>query len=372
MMHSHQPLYPLCPVVCPQEPVDCVYMFNDAQPSTLISFVSRRVSPGACRLCLHVQRCTAISPYIPCVPSCVPRSLWTVYTCSVMHVINPYIPCVPSCVPRSLWTVFTCSMMHSHQPLYPLCPVVCPQEHVDCVYMFSDAQPSTLISLVSRLMHVISPYIPCVPSCVPRSLWTVYTCSVMHVISPLYPLCPVVCPQEPVDCVYMFSDACYQPLYPLCPIMCPQEHVDCVYMFSDACYQPLYPLCPAVCPQEPVDCVYMFSDACYQPLYPLCPVVCPQESVDCVYMFSDACYQPLYPLCPAVCPQEPVDEVTEMLDRKKKEGLAYKRSFFVRMVSDPKIYNPKIAKSLASSHHRPMERDTGAPASNGVTIQTPM
>nr|CAD7457811.1 unnamed protein product [Timema tahoe] len=47
----------------------------------------------------------------------------------------------------------------------------------------------------------------------------------------------------------------------------------------------------------------------------------------------------------------------DMLDRKKKEGLAYKRSFFVRMVSDPKIYNPKIAKSLASSRHRPRETE---------------
>nr|CAD7582011.1 unnamed protein product [Timema californicum] len=84
-------------------------------------------------------------------------------------------------------------------------------------------------------------------------------------------------------------------------------------------------------------------------------------------------HQPLIPpLCPVVCPQEPVDEVTEMLDRKKKEGLAYKRSFFVRMVSDPKIYNPKIAKSLASSHRRSMERETGAPVANGVTIQTPI
>ncbi|XP_014291341.1 aromatic-L-amino-acid decarboxylase [Halyomorpha halys] len=46
--------------------------------------------------------------------------------------------------------------------------------------------------------------------------------------------------------------------------------------------------------------------------------------------------------------QENADEVFELADRKKKETLAYKRSFFVRMVSDPKIYNPKIAKSLSS------------------------
>ena len=38
---------------------------------------------------------------------------------------------------------------------------------------------------------------------------------------------------------------------------------------------------------------------------------------------------------------ESVDEVF-VLDRKKKMSLRYKRSFFVRMVSDPKLYNPKI------------------------------
>ncbi|XP_023713317.1 aromatic-L-amino-acid decarboxylase [Cryptotermes secundus] len=69
--------------------------------------------------------------------------------------------------------------------------------------------------------------------------------------------------------------------------------------------------------------------------------------------------------------QEPADEVFEMLDRKKKETLAYKRSFFVRMVSDPKIYNPKIAKTLSRSRHRHVT-DTGATVDNGVSIQTPI
>ena len=32
----------------------------------------------------------------------------------------------------------------------------------------------------------------------------------------------------------------------------------------------------------------------------------------------------------------------EKLADKNKKTLAYKRSFFVRMVSDPKLYNPKI------------------------------
>ncbi|OTF84103.1 aromatic-L-amino-acid decarboxylase-like protein, partial [Euroglyphus maynei] len=50
---------------------------------------------------------------------------------------------------------------------------------------------------------------------------------------------------------------------------------------------------------------------------------------------------------------EAVDEVF-MLDRKRQMSLRYKRSFFVRMVSDPKLYNPKIVKALnntnSSSH----------------------
>jgi aromatic-L-amino-acid decarboxylase len=60
-----------------------------------------------------------------------------------------------------------------------------------------------------------------------------------------------------------------------------------------------------------------------------------------------------------------------MLDRKRKETLAHKRSFFVRMVSDPKIYNPKITKTLSSSRHRHVT-DTGVTVDNGVSIQTPM
>ena len=32
------------------------------------------------------------------------------------------------------------------------------------------------------------------------------------------------------------------------------------------------------------------------------------------------------------------------MEAKNRKTLQYKRSFFVRMVSDPKIYNPKIVK----------------------------
>lgn len=45
--------------------------------------------------------------------------------------------------------------------------------------------------------------------------------------------------------------------------------------------------------------------------------------------------------------EESVDEVF-LLDRKQ-HSLRYKRSFFVRMVSDPKLYNPKIVRALSGS-----------------------
>lgn len=43
--------------------------------------------------------------------------------------------------------------------------------------------------------------------------------------------------------------------------------------------------------------------------------------------------------------KEQQDEITEIINKKKKDTLAQKRSFFVRMVSDPKIYNPAINKA---------------------------
>ena len=60
--------------------------------------------------------------------------------------------------------------------------------------------------------------------------------------------------------------------------------------------------------------------------------------------------------------EESVDEVV-VLDRKKKMSLRYKRSFFVRMVSDPKLYNPKIVKALGSR-----SSSGGGGATDGGTI----
>ncbi|XP_019873389.1 tyrosine decarboxylase isoform X2 [Aethina tumida] len=67
--------------------------------------------------------------------------------------------------------------------------------------------------------------------------------------------------------------------------------------------------------------------------------------------------------------QELHDEVFELLQRKQKETLAHKRSFFVRMVSDPKIYNPSIAKALPSTR-RHLTQPAESPE-NTITIQPP-
>ncbi|KAK9873184.1 hypothetical protein WA026_021417 [Henosepilachna vigintioctopunctata] len=58
------------------------------------------------------------------------------------------------------------------------------------------------------------------------------------------------------------------------------------------------------------------------------------------------------------------DKVHDLSQRQKKD-LAYKRSFFVRMVSDPKIYNPSIA---ASTTRRIIAE---SPVKSNVTVQSP-
>jgi len=66
-----------------------------------------------------------------------------------------------------------------------------------------------------------------------------------------------------------------------------------------------------------------------------------------------------------------VDEVFELSERKKKDDLAYRRSFFVRMVSDPKIYNPIIARSSPGSrrhtHLSSMDDDIHDPLSTSTS-----
>ena len=55
--------------------------------------------------------------------------------------------------------------------------------------------------------------------------------------------------------------------------------------------------------------------------------------------------------------------------RKHKADLAHKRSFFVRMVSDPKLYNPGINKSPPTGALTP-DAGTSSPDSPSPT-QTP-
>ncbi|XP_054286452.1 tyrosine decarboxylase [Macrosteles quadrilineatus] len=76
--------------------------------------------------------------------------------------------------------------------------------------------------------------------------------------------------------------------------------------------------------------------------------------------------------------QEKADEVFDLVERKKRENLAYKRSFFVRMVSDPKLYNPKIAKAVPGSrrhgsHVQDEEDELESCPENGVEeVNTPL
>lgn len=66
--------------------------------------------------------------------------------------------------------------------------------------------------------------------------------------------------------------------------------------------------------------------------------------------------------------EESVDEVF-LLERKRKHSLKYKRSFFVRMVSDPKLYNPKIVRALSSTSSR---RHTSDPVDSETGVVTPV
>ncbi|CAG7816388.1 unnamed protein product [Allacma fusca] len=70
--------------------------------------------------------------------------------------------------------------------------------------------------------------------------------------------------------------------------------------------------------------------------------------------------------------EESQEKIAE-LEEKKKADLKYKRSFFVRMVSDPKIYNPKIVKarypSTKSSSKQNSSDDAVSPGGNrGVQV----
>lgn len=58
------------------------------------------------------------------------------------------------------------------------------------------------------------------------------------------------------------------------------------------------------------------------------------------------------------------DELPEITDTRKNHTLAQKRSFFVRMVSDPKIYNPAINKAGTPR----VSTDITSPIFDGTTV----
>ena len=64
-----------------------------------------------------------------------------------------------------------------------------------------------------------------------------------------------------------------------------------------------------------------------------------------------------------------VESITED-PRKKQQTLAQKRSFFVRMVSDPKIYNPAINKAGTPKMSMEVASPTGD-GTTGITVQSP-
>lgn len=88
-----------------------------------------------------------------------------------------------------------------------------------------------------------------------------------------------------------------------------------------------------------------------------------------LWNFADTAWDIITDFATELLEKEQADEITEMLDRKRKETLEKKRSFFVRMVSDPKIYNPAINKAgtprMSSENYSPIAE--GAPS-----IQTPL
>ncbi|KAG0711054.1 Tyrosine decarboxylase [Chionoecetes opilio] len=71
---------------------------------------------------------------------------------------------------------------------------------------------------------------------------------------------------------------------------------------------------------------------------------------------------------------EAEDEAPEKLEKvpnkRHDASLKYKRSFFVRMVSDPKIYNPKIQRSLPANNPRRHTTSESSEDSN-VSINSP-
>ncbi|XP_050699463.1 aromatic-L-amino-acid decarboxylase-like isoform X1 [Eriocheir sinensis] len=69
--------------------------------------------------------------------------------------------------------------------------------------------------------------------------------------------------------------------------------------------------------------------------------------------------------------EKEVEEVFDLNERKKNKSLHYKRSFFVRMVSDPKIYNPKIVRSLPAANNPRRHTMSESSEDSNVSISSP-
>ena len=71
--------------------------------------------------------------------------------------------------------------------------------------------------------------------------------------------------------------------------------------------------------------------------------------------------------------EEKEDVFKEKLEAKSKKSLAYKRSFFVRMVSDPKLYNPKIVPTksceVASLEDQNMKGSSSIGGQHNIDIE---
>lgn len=67
--------------------------------------------------------------------------------------------------------------------------------------------------------------------------------------------------------------------------------------------------------------------------------------------------------------EESKERLTELAKEKSQKTLREKRSFFVRMVSDPKIYNPKIVKA----RNPPQSKRVllSSPKKGDATVATP-
>ena len=87
---------------------------------------------------------------------------------------------------------------------------------------------------------------------------------------------------------------------------------------------------------------------------------------DCLYIYIDIAWSTITEFATEILKsskeedseEKEKEDVLKAMEKKTSEALKHKRSFFVRMVSDPKLYNPKIVKV---SHCKDLEDYFGGP-----------